>query len=145
MKYDKIKINVPNVTGNIQIVVSAEAYQIDNLSKVSEWVANRRISSDGSIQSSSQAYLSNAIPVQIGDIIRMKNCGTLTNCYASVLVSDSSSIGTSGSITTFAKEGDIFVFTIAANGYFRAMMLMSELDTDEKRTSVVITKNEPIA
>lgn len=144
MKYDKIKIHVPNVTGNIQIIVSAEAYQIDNLSKVSEWVANHRISSDGSIQSSSKAYLSNAIPVQTGDIIRMKNCGTLTNCYASVLVSDSSSIGTSGSLTTFTKEGDIFIFTIAANGYFRAMMLMSELDTDEKRTSVVITKNEPI-
>ena len=145
MKYDKIKIHVPNVTGNIQIVVSAEAYQIDNLSKVSEWVADRRISSDGSIQSSSKSYLSNAIPVQNGDIIWMKNCGTLTDCYASVLASDSSSIGTSGSITNFTKEGDIFIFTIAANGYFRAMMLKSELDTDEKRTSVVITKNEPIS
>lgn len=120
MNYSKGKISIPNVTGNIVITVHASSIApAENLSDPSQWVTGRRINASGTIQSGTKAYLSNAIPVTSGDVIRIKNCGTLTECYGSVLVSKSTDVGTTGAIHMHSVSGDIFVINITANGYFR--------------------------
>ena len=145
MKYSKGKISIPNVTGNIVITVqTVPTAPAENLSDPSQWVSGRRITSSGSLATGSAAYLTNAIPVALGDVIRIKNCGTLTNCLASVFVSDSTDVGTTGTIQNHNTDGDVFVFQITAAGYFRQAMLISELNTEPLRNAVMITKNETI-
>lgn len=146
MKYAKGKISIPNVTGNVTITVhSSPLPPPENLSKPSEWVTGRRIDQSGTIQNGSLAYLCNAIPVVSGDVIRMKNCGTLTDCFPTVFASDSTDIGTAGTRMNITQESGVFTVTITANGYFRQPMLISELDTDALKNAVVITKNEALS
>lgn len=145
MKYSKGKISIPNVTGNIVITVqTAPCAPAENLSNPAQWVSGRRITSSGSLSTGNAAYLTNAIPVVPGDVIRMKNCGTLTNCLASVLVSESTDVGTAGTLHNHSTEGDVFVIQITTSGYFRQAMLISELNTESLRNAVIITKNEVI-
>lgn len=145
MKYSKGKISIPNVTGNLIITVQAvPTAPAENLSDPSQWVSGRRITSSGSLSTGSAAYLTNSIPVVPGDVIRMKNCGTLSNCLASVLVSDSTDVGTTGTIQNHSTDGDVSVITITTSGYFRQAMLISELNTESLRNAVMITKNEVI-
>lgn len=145
MKYSKGKISIPNVTGNIIITVQAvPTAPAENLSDPSQWVSGRRIKSSGSLATGSAAYLTNAIPVAPGDVIRMKNCGTLSNCLASVLVSESTDVGTAGTIQNHKTNNNIFIIKITTSGYFRHALLISELNTEPLRNAVVITKNETI-
>lgn len=145
MKYSKGKISIPNVTGNLIITVqTAPCAPAENLSDPSQWVSGRRITSSGSLSTGSAAYLTNAISVAPGDVIRIKNCGTLTNCLASVFVSDSTDVGTTGTLQNHNTDGDVFVIRITTSGYFRQAMLISELDTEAKKAAVIITKNEVI-
>ena len=146
MKYSKGKISIPNVTGNLIITVqTAPCAPAENLSNPAQWVSGRRITSSGSLSTGSAAYLTNAIPVVPGDVIRIKNCGTLTNCLASVFVSDSTDVGTTGTLQNHNTDGDVFVIQITVAGYFRQAMLISELNTESLRNAVMITKNETIA
>ena len=145
MKYSKGKISIPNVTGNLIITVqTAPCVPAENLSNPAQWVSGRRITSSGSLSTGSAAYLTNAIPVAPGDVIRMKNCGTLSNCLASVLVSESTDVGTTGTLHNHNTDGDVFVIQITVAGYFRQAMLISELNTESLRNAVIVTKNEVI-
>lgn len=145
MKYSKGKISIPNVTGNIVITVqTASSAPAENLSDPSQWVSGRRIKSSGSLATGSAAYLTNAIPVAPGDVIRIKNCGTLSNCFASVLISESTDVNTTGTFHNHSTDGDVFVIQITTSGYFRQAMLISELNTESLRNAVIITKNEVI-
>lgn len=145
MNYSKGKISIPNVTGNIVVTVHASPVAPpENLSDPQQWVTGRRINASGTIQSGTKAYLSNAIPVASGDVIRIKNCGTLTECYGSVLVSESTDVGTTGTMHNHTVEDNGFVINITASGYFRQAMLISDLSTEALKNAVIITKNEVI-
>lgn len=145
MHYSKGRISIPHVRGTIAVTVHASALApAANHSIPSQWVTGRRIDSSGTIGSGSRAYLSNAIKVKAGDTVRIKNAGTMAECYPAVFSSDSTDVGVIGTRMNPSQSGEVTVIPITASGFFRQPMLISELSTDALKNSVVITKNEMI-
>lgn len=145
MAYTKGKISIPNVTGNLVITVTVRKKAITNLANPSstEWMANHRIRSDGSI-TTGQSQVTNLIPVAVGDVIRISGAGS----YAAMLqAAFPDAASTSGTPMTVQQSYDsttgVSAFSITATAYPYARWSIPNSQIADVN-AITITRNEEI-
>lgn len=147
MKYSKGKISIPNVTGNIVISITAvqQGPAYTNLADPSspDWLANKRISSSGTISNSTNgSQVTNLIPVTAGNVLRIKNAGSVANMIFAAFPNAES---TTGSIIAGTKKdiASIATFTVSTADYgYCRILLPGDQFTDVN--DIIITVNENI-
>ena len=162
MAYSKVAIAIPNVTGDINIVVSTVEKAVQNLFDASKATLNTRFTSS-STSAQNGVYITNYIDAVPGDVIYVKPAFAYdsatnydkVNCYNST--SDekigAKVLGTtdSGSYITFTVENGIGHFTVPeVSGTTRIKIALRHNTAGTAITAadlanVVITKNEPIS
>ena len=140
-------ISIPNVTGDIVITATAvaQAPHYTNLADPTSpnWKTNHRVNSSGSIVAYAGAQVTNAIYVNQGDIIRIKNCGPVTAWAYAVFEGETTETG--GVILNMEASYDATTgIATKTVGAITNHWLRFTLSTNEISGEIIITKNEEI-
>ena len=143
--YSNGTINIPSVSGDIVITVTAAAEQLINLADPTsaEWKSGYRINSGGGIVAG-QSQVTNLIPVAVGDVIRIKGGGSVAAMLCAAFPDAASTSGTTlGKNQSYDSATDIATFTItsAAYPYARWSIPTSQI---ADVNAIIITRNEEI-
>lgn len=140
-------ISIPNVTGDIVITATAvaQAPHYTNLADPTSpnWKTGYRVNSSGSIVAHSSSQVANAICVNQGDVIRIKNCGTVVAAPYMVFASETAETG--GAAITMQSSYDestgIVTKTVGeiTNHWLRFTLTSADIVGD-----IIITRNEEI-
>ena len=140
-------ISIPNVTGDIVITATAvaQAPHYTNLADPTSenWKMHSRIDSKGTIVSNLSTQVTNAFQISVGDVIRIKNCGLVTeHVYKSFDTESSESGGVDFTATSsYDETTKIVTKTIltVTNPWARFTLVTSDIERD-----IIITRNEEI-
>ena len=140
-------ISIPNVTGDIVITATAvaQAPHYTNLADPTSenWKMHSRIDSKGTIVSNLSTQVTNAFQISVGDVIRIKNCGLVTeHVYKSFDTESSESGGVDFTATSsYDETTKIVTKTIltVTKPWARFTLLTSDIEGD-----IIITRNEEI-
>lgn len=146
--YSNGAITIPNVTGDVVISVTAVAQgpSYTNLADPtgSDWKTNYRLNSSHQIVAFNGAQVTNIIPCSVGDIIRIKNCGQVTDFTAASFTNSSETTGgAAGFTSSYDSANNITTKTItsmdAGKTYVRFCFYTKDVTGD-----IIITRNEEI-
>lgn len=147
--YSEGKIAIPHVTGDIVISVTAvrQAPHYTNLAdpSSSEWKSGYRINSSAQIASQVNSTVTNTFPVAVGDTIRIKGVGNMTDYISASFASASETSGSRMTVNrTYDDTTDINTVVITATDYAlgRFAFLTSKITTSAD--DIIITRNEEI-
>ena len=140
-------ISIPNVTGDIVITATAvaQAPHYTNLADPTSenWKMHSRVNSTGTIVAYESAQVTNAFQISAGDIIRIKNCGNVTDHpYKSFDTETSESGGVDFTATnSYDETTKITTKTILSvtKPWARFTIVTSQIEGD-----IIITRNEEI-
>ena len=140
-------ISIPNVTGDIVITATAvaQAPHYTNLADPTSpnWKTNHRVNSSGSIVAYAGAQVTNAIYVNQGDIIRIKNCGKVITWGYAVFESETTETG--GAIISMESSYDETTGIVTKTvGAITNHWLRFTISTADIVGEIIITKNEEI-
>ena len=150
--YSGGKIAIPSVTGNLSITVAAVATAptYTNFADPSstDWVLNKRIANDGTLKDATGAVVTNYIPCQTGDVVRVYGLGAL-NQYNMWICNSDKTVYSTGvpandpNYYAYAETG-IASITVRSGGtnakYLRITGVLATSSDD-----VIITVNEEIS
>ena len=140
-------ISIPNVTGDVVITATAvaQAPHYTNLADPTSpnWKTDHRVNSSGSIVAYTGAQVTNAIYVNQGDVIRIKNCGHVTAWAYMVFSSETAETG-GASITMESSYDETTGIVTKTVGAITNHWLRFTLSTNEISGEIIITKNEEI-
>lgn len=150
-------IAIPNVTGDVEITVTAVASALayTNLADPTsdQWKTGYRISSTDIVAQAGKT-VSNPIDVVIGDVVRVKGVNFVANEDRYQLSGNYSSGADATQrayisslpnvVLNYALEGDVHVFTVVYNSLASNGALRFAFTTPADVGAVIITKNEPI-
>lgn len=146
--YSNGAITIPNVSGNVVISVTAvpQGPSYTNLADPtgSDWKTDYRLNSSHQIVSYSGTQVTNIIPCSVGDIIRIKNCGTVIAFSVASFTESSETTGGAVDFTSsYDSENNISTKTITSmdegKTYVRFCFYTNEVTGD-----IIITRNEEI-
>ena len=140
-------ISIPNVTGDIVITATAvaQAPHYTNLADPTSenWKMNSRVNSSGTIVANASTQVTNAFQISVGDVIRIKNCGTVTqHVYKSFDTETSESGGVDFTATSsYDETTKIVTKTIltVTKPWARFTLVTADIEGD-----IIITRNEEI-
>ena len=140
-------ISIPNVTGDVVITATAvaQAPHYTNLADPTSenWKMHRRVNSSGTIIAFEGGQVTNAFQISVGDIIRIKNCGTvMAHPYKSFDTESSESEGVDFTATSsYDETTKIVTKTILSvtKPWARFTLVTSDIEGD-----IIITRNEEI-
>ena len=140
-------ISIPNVTGDVVITATAvaQAPHYTNLADPTSenWKMHSRVNSTGTIVAYEGAQVTNAFQISVGDIIRIKNCGTvMAHPYKSFDTESSESEGVDFTATSsYDETTKIVTKTILSvtKPWARFTLVTSDIEGD-----IIITRNEEI-
>ena len=140
-------ISIPNVTGDVVITATAvaQAPHYTNLADPTSvnWKMHSRVNSSGTIVENLNTQVTNAFQISVGDIIRIKNCGTvMAHPYKSFDTETSESEGVDFTATSsYDETTKIETKTIltVTKPWARFTIVTSDIEGD-----IIITRNEEI-